>query len=370
MADRRDYYEILGVSVTCSDDELKSAYRRLAIKYHPDRNPNDEKAEDAFKECAEAYEVLSDPEKRQIYDQYGHAGLNGQGYRGFSGFEDIFSQFSDVFQDLFGFSGRGRGMAGADLRYDLEIDFETAVFGDEVELEIPRRVTCIHCEGSGAKPGTTPSPCPTCRGRGQVYRSQGFLRVATTCPTCHGEGRIVNDPCPECGGQGRVEQDSKVRVKFPAGVDNGTRLRLRGEGEGGMHGGPPGDLYVILHVKPHELFERNGNELIYRLHLDMVQAALGLEVEVPTLNKSKKLKIPQGVESGHIFKLRGEGVPHVRGFGRGDLLVQVNVHTPSNLTARQKELLAEFVQIEEEKNAGKEKGRPGRMKGGKKGRGR
>jgi len=353
MASKPDYYEVLGVARTCGPEELKAAYRRQALKYHPDRNPGDQEAEEKFKCCAEAYEVLSNPEKRSVYDQFGHSGLSSQGYQGFGGFDDIFSHFSDIFSEFFGFEARPRrGMAGADLRYDLEIDFETAIFGGEVELEIPRRRTCQHCQGSGAKPGSAPEPCPTCRGRGQVYRSQGFFRMAATCPTCQGQGRVINDPCPACGGQGRREEAGRVKVRIPAGVDQGARLRLRAEGEAGLQGGPAGDLYVVLHVKPHEVLERQGSDLVYNLRLNLAQAALGLEVEVPTLEEPKTLKIPAGVQNGQVFSLRGQGVPHLRGFGRGDLLVQVAAETPRDLTARQKELLQEFMELEEAKGGG------------------
>ncbi len=349
MEGKRDYYEILGVARDCQADELKSAYRRLVLKHHPDRNPGDKAAEERFKECAEAYEVLSDPQKRSIYDRFGHTGLSGQGFQGFRGFEDIFSHFSDLFEDFFGFSYRGRGASGADLRYDLEIEFRAAVFGDEVELEIPRQVTCRACQGTGVASGSSPVPCPTCRGRGQVYRSHGFLRIAVACPECGGQGRIIRDPCLECLGRGRIEEKGRVKVHIPAGVEHGARLRLRGEGEHGLQGGPPGDLYVILHVKPHEFFERDGADLIYTLHLDLVRAALGQEVDIPCLEGTKTLKIPAGVEYGQVFRLRGEGAPRLRGYGRGDLLVRVVVETPQNLTARQKEILTEFAGIEEAK---------------------
>lgn len=353
MAQRSDYYEILGVETTCSAEELKSAYRKKALKYHPDRNPGDAQAEEMFKSCAEAYEVLSDKEKRQIYDQFGHSGLNGlngRAGRGFSGFEDIFSQFGDIFGDFFGFQNRGggRGMAGADLRYDLEIDFEQAVFGAEIELDIPRMNSCLQCDGSGAAPGSSPRACPECQGQGQIYRSQGFLKIATTCPGCRGEGRVVTDPCPACSGQGRVRGMSRVKVRIPAGVDTGARLRLSGEGEGGTHGGPPGDLYVILGVRPHEFFRREGIDLIYTLHVGLAQAALGLESEIPTLGEPRSLKIPAGVQSGKVFRMPNEGITHLRGLGRGDLLVQIVVDTPTKLTSRQKELLEEFVSIEKE----------------------
>lgn len=354
MAEQFDYYETLEVSVSCTAEELKSAYRKKAMQYHPDRNPDDPEAETMFKRCAEAYQVLSDPDKRQIYDQYGHDGLNGAGYQGFSGFDDIFSSFSDVFSELFGFSGRGRGqgLAGADLRYDLEIDFEQAMFGAEVELEIPRMTTCPECGGTGSEPGHEPEVCPDCMGRGQVYRSQGFLRIATACPTCRGEGRVIKHPCPVCFGQGRRQETHQVKVKIPPGVDTGARLRLRGEGEDGLRGGPQGDLYVVLRVREDERFIRDGDNLIFNLHLNMAQAALGFEAQVPSLEEEKTVKIPAGTQTGRVFRLKGEGVPRLQRYGRGDLLVQVIVDTPTKLTARQKELLAEFAELEAEKGEG------------------
>lgn len=350
MAEKIDYYEILGVSVSCSAEELKSAYRKKAMKHHPDRNPGDTEAEAAFKSCAEAYSVLSDTEKRRVYDQYGHDGLNGQGFNGFNGFEDIFSSFGDVFSDLFGFSSRSsRGQAGADLRYDLNISFEQAVFGDELELTIPRMTVCEDCGGSGAEPGTSASACPDCQGRGQVYRSQGFLRIATTCPTCNGEGRVVDSPCPRCFGHGRTREEAQVKVRIPAGVDTGARLRLRGEGENGLRGGPTGDLYVVLTVDEHEVFHREDEHLILVEHINIAQAALGMELEVPTLDEPRQLKIPAGVQPGKVFRIRGEGIPRLRGSGRGDLLIQILVDTPTKLTARQKEILEEFDRLEQEK---------------------
>ena len=353
MADRPDYYVILGISRECGSDELKTAYRKQALKYHPDRNPGDKEAEDQFKACAEAYEILSDPNRRQIYDQFGHDGLAGNGVRGFNNFNDIFTQFGDIFHDFFGFSPsrHSSAVAGADLRYDLSISFEQAVFGDEIDLQIPRRATCHPCQGSGARPGTSPQPCRTCQGRGQVYRSQGLFRLATTCPACQGKGRVITDPCPACKGKGRFEETATVRVRIPAGMDSDLRLRLREEGDAGLDGGPSGDLFVVIQVEEHEFFERQGDHLIYHLQINMAQAALGGEVEVPTLDEDKPntVKIPAGIQSGHVFRFRGEGVPHLRGLGRGDLLAAVEVETPTGLTERQKELLAEFGRIEAEK---------------------
>ena len=356
MAEKRCYYEILGVSRDVDEGGLKSAYRKLAVKYHPDKNPGDSEAEAAFKECSEAYSVLSDPEKRAAYDRFGHNGVNGQGFNGggFQGFDDIFSQFSDIFGEAFGFGGsrRSRAMAGADLRYDLEITLEQAVFGDELDLTVPRLKSCDQCGGSGAAPGTEPEPCPTCRGRGQVYTSQGFFRMSTTCPHCRGKGRIVSTPCNSCGGQGRVEERAQVKVKIPGGVDQGSRLRLRGEGEAGVDGGPPGDLYVVLQVKPHDLFERRGDDLVHVVNISMARAALGQDLEVPLIDgETAALKIPAGTQSGQLFKMRGHGSKRLRYRGRGDLIVQTLVETPTDLNARQKELLAELAQIEEERSS-------------------
>ncbi len=355
MAEKRCYYEILGVSREADPDELKSAYRKLAIKFHPDKNPGDQKAEAAFKECSEAYSVLTDPDKKSSYDRFGHDGINGQGFGGggFQGFDDIFSQFSDIFGEAFGFGGsrRGRGVAGADLRYDLAVTLEQAVFGDEIELDIPRLKSCAGCGGSGAAAGSSPEPCPTCRGRGQVYTSQGIFRMSTTCPQCRGKGRIVSEPCAECGGQGRIEERAKVKVKIPGGVDDGSRLRLRGEGESGQDGGPTGDLYVILQVRSHDLFGRRGDDLVHSVELPMARAALGLDLEVPLLDgKTATLKIPAGTQSGQLFKLRGQGAPNLRFRGRGNLIVQAVVNTPLDLSARQKELLNELAEIEEERS--------------------
>lgn len=351
MAEKQCYYETLGVSRDADEGTLKAAYRKMAIRYHPDRNPDDKDAEEKFKECAEAYSVLSDGEKRRIYDQYGHEGLNGQGMGGFQDFGDVFSSFSDIFSDFFGFSSNRNGpRRGTDLRYDLEIEFEQAVFGDEITLTIPRNETCQTCRGSGAAPGSSPQPCPKCQGRGQVYTSQGFLRLAVTCPECDGLGRVINDPCPDCHGNGFKAAQTQVKVRIPAGVDDGARLRLREEGEAGVKGGPPGDLYVVLRVKRHPLFQRDGDALIHTARIGLAQAAMGCRLEIPLLGgKTTELKIPDGVDFGQRFRIKGEGVARLRGFGRGDLIVQVQIETPKDLTDRQKELLKEFNEIEESK---------------------
>ncbi len=345
------YYKTLAVERTASADEIKKSYRKLAMKYHPDRNPDNKEAEDKFKDAAEAYEVLGDTEKRQVYDQYGFEGLQNTGYSGPGDFNDIFSHFGDVFGDLFGMGGGGgtrrQGPSqGADLRYDLQISFLEAVHGVEKELEITKRDTCWTCEGSGLRPGHQPQTCPTCQGRGQVIQSQGFFRLSTTCPHCHGQGQIVTDPCADCGGDGLVRKTKKVSLKIPAGVDTGSRMRLQNEGEGGRKGGPAGDLYVIIHVEAHEFFNRHNNDIHCRIELPMVQAALGCEINIPTIHDTAKLKIPAGSQGGDTFRLKEEGVPSLRTRGRGDMIVEVRVQTPTKLNKRQKELLKEFGAIE------------------------
>jgi len=344
---KRDYYEVLGVERGASEDDLKKAYRRLAMKYHPDRNPDDESAEEKFKEASEAYEILTDPEKRQAYDQFGHAGVDpSQGGGGF-GFEGNFGDiFGDVFGDIFGGGRGGRGAngaaRGADLRYNMQLDLEQAVSGDTVEVRIPVLATCDDCDGSGAAPGTSPTTCPDCQGAGQIRVSQGFFSLQQTCPRCRGQGRIVTDPCRSCGGAGRKERSKTLSVKIPAGVDTGDRIRLSGEGEAGMNGGPPGDLYVQIDVREHPIFVRDGRNLYCEVPISMVDAALGGELEVPTLDGRVKLKIPAETQTGKMFRLRGKGVTQVRGGGIGDLLCKVVVETPVKLTDRQKELLQEL----------------------------
>ncbi len=356
---KRDYYEVLGVSRTASQDEIKKAYRKLALKYHPDRNPGDKEAEERFKEAAEAYEVLRDQQKRRAYDLHGHEGVAGTGFRGFSGHEDIFSAFSDLFEDLFGFttgsrrrSGTPGAEPGADLRYDLVISFEDACKGAETEIEVNRLETCAGCSGSGMTSESQRVVCPTCQGRGQVIRSEGFFRVSTPCPHCSGLGFIVTNPCKKCQGAGRVRARRRVKVRIPAGVDTGSRLRLRGEGEAGLRGGPRGDLYIIIHVEPHEIFERHGEDIFCKLPISFTQAALGDTLEVPTVYGVEHLEIPPGTQPGERFKLKGKGVPSLRGFGHGDQIIEVTVVTPTRLTERQKELLDEFAAIEKEKAEG------------------
>ena len=353
MTTKRDYYEILRVDRNSNEDQIKASYRKLALKYHPDRNPGNKEAEEQFKEAAEAYEVLRDPEKRNIYDHYGHEGLQGTGFSGFRGFEDIFSSFSDIFEDFFGF-GTGRrertaARRGADLRYDLAISFMDAAFGVDTEIEIEKLENCPTCETTGCEPGTHPEDCRQCGGFGQISRTQGFFSIRTTCPHCRGEGRTISHPCPECRGTGRVERIKKVSVKIPAGVDTGSRLRLTGEGESGTRGGPPGDLYVFINVKPHNFFERNNNDIICQVPISFVQAALGADINVPTLTGEKKLRIPKGTQPGEVFRFKGEGIPSLRGHGRGNQIIQVLVKTPTGLTKKQEALLKEFGALESAK---------------------
>lgn len=349
----RDYYETLGISREASEEEIKKSYRRIAMQYHPDRNPGNEEAEEKFKIASEAYEVLRDPQKRQIYDQYGIEGLKGTGFTGFRGFEDIFSAFGDIFEDFFGF-GRtfkhaSKPHSGADLRYDLKISFHDAAFGKETEIEIPKNVLCEICSGTGAKPGTYPTHCPNCKGSGQVTRSQGFFTISTTCSQCHGEGRFIPNPCKECRGIGRVRRNKKIHLKIPPGVDTGSKLRIRGEGEDGERGGPPGDLFIFLYIEPHDFFSRDGDDIICQIPISFPQAALGSEIEVPTLNGKRNLTIPKGTESGEVFRIKGEGFPKLRGYGRGDQLVQVIVKTPKNLTRRQEQIIREFEELSKKK---------------------
>ncbi len=345
---KRDYYEILGISRTATTVEIKKAYRRLAMKYHPDRNKDDSEAEEKFKEVKEAYEVLSDEQKRAAYDQFGHAGVGsgggaagagaGAGFGGAS-FSDI---FGDVFGDIFG-GGGGRGphraYRGSDMQYNLEISLEEAVKGTTVKIRVPTQVTCEACGGTGAKKGSSPKTCPTCGGVGQVRMQQGFFIAQQTCPTCHGQGTVIDDPCTVCRGRGRVRDHKTLSVKVPPGVDTGDRIRLAGEGEMGEKGGPPGDLYVQIHVKKHPIFERDDADLRCEMPITITTAALGGELEVPTLEGKVKLKIPAGTQTGKVFRIRGKGVKPVRGGGVGDLLCQVVVETPVNLSDEQKELL-------------------------------
>ncbi|MDY0249109.1 MAG: molecular chaperone DnaJ [Pseudomonas sp.] len=343
---KRDYYEVLGAERTATAAELKKAYRRLAMKFHPDRNPDDKDAEEKFKEANEAYEVLSDEDKRAAYDRHGHAGVDpqmgGGGHGGGGNFSDV---FGDVFSDFFGgggAGGRGGPQRGNDLRYTMELDLEEAVRGTTVSIRVPTLVDCKTCKGTGAKKGTSPVTCTTCNGMGQVRMQQGFFAVQQTCPRCHGSGKMVTDPCGDCHGQGRVEEEKTLSVKVPAGVDTGDRIRLSGEGEAGTLGGPSGDLYVVVNVRPHAIFQRDGRDLYCEVPISFADAALGGELEVPTLNGRVKLKIPEGTQTNKLFRLRGKGVTPVRGGGVGDLMCRVAVETPVKLDKRQRELLEEF----------------------------
>ncbi|HEX8096825.1 MAG TPA: molecular chaperone DnaJ [Pyrinomonadaceae bacterium] len=353
---KRDYYEVLGVNRTATDQEIKSAYRRLAVRYHPDKNPGDQEAEEKFKEAAEAYSVLSDAEQRKRYDRFGHAGVSssasaGWGAPGFGGIEDILGDLFG-FGDVFGAGGRaGTGrrtsaQRGADLRYDLEISLEDAARGMAASLRIPRLESCDECKGTGAEAGTQPETCQTCAGAGQVRYQQGFFSVARTCSTCRGTGRIVRTPCKNCKGAGRVEREKTMEVKIPAGVETGSRLRVQGEGEAGTSGGPHGDLYVVIHVLEHEQFERQGSNLYSSVPITFAQAALGSEVTVNTLDAQQQLKIPAGTQTGTVFRLKGQGMPILGGRGRGDLFVSVTVVTPTTLTREQKRLLEQLAEIE------------------------
>jgi molecular chaperone DnaJ len=347
---KRDYYEVLGVPRGASALEIKKAYRKLAVKYHPDKNPNDPAAEEAFKEAAEAYGVLGDEDKRAVYDRYGHEGLRG----GPQVNTDIFREFTDIFgggsifEDLFGdfFGGRrSRVVRGADLRYDLEITFDEAVHGTETRILVPRAELCDRCRGSGAEVGTQKTVCPTCGGHGQVRLQQGFLVVARPCGHCRGTGQITPHPCPTCSGAGHVARERELTLKIPAGVDTGSRLRLAGEGERGQLGGPPGDLYVILSVKPHKLFRREGDDIYLELPITFPEAALGAEVDVPTIDGTEHVAVPEGTQTGTIVKLRGKGVPRLSGGGRGDELVVINVVTPQRLTKEQRSLLEKLAAV-------------------------
>lgn len=356
---KRDYYEVLEVSKGASEDEIKKAFRKLARKYHPDVNrDNPKEAEEKFKEINEAYEVLSDSSRRAQYDQFGHAAFDGaQGGGGFGGGFGGGGGFSDIFDMFFGQSGFGGARPhgpekGADLRFDMEITFEQAAFGVETEITLPRTEECAVCHGSGAAPGTHPETCPTCRGTGQVQVAQntpfGRMVNVRTCDRCRGEGKIVQSPCKECGGKGRVRKQRKIKVKIPAGVDNGSRLRVAHEGESGVRGGPPGDLYVYIFVKPHKLFTREGSDVICEVPISFVQAALGDEIEVPTLDGQVKLRIPEGTQPGAVFRVKDKGIPHLRGHGRGDQHVKIKVVIPKKLTDKQRELLTDFAKADGE----------------------
>jgi molecular chaperone DnaJ len=354
---KRDYYEVLGVEKSASDEEIKKAYRKLAIKYHPDKNPGDKAAEEQFKELGEAYEVLNDAQKRAAYNQYGHAAFDkraGGGFGRTGGFHDPFDVFREVFgggsifEDLFGGGGRSdpsQPQRGEDLRYDMELTFLEAAHGAEKEISISKAERCDVCQGSGAEAGSKARTCPTCGGRGQVISSRGIFSIAQACPACQGAGRVIEKPCKNCRGQGRVERASKIKLRIPGGVDTGSRLRSTGNGEAGWRGGPHGDLYVVLHIKQHEIFQRDGDDLLCEVPVSFIQAALGAEIDVPTLDGKASIKMPAGTQPGTMFKLKGKGMRNVQGYGHGDLHVRIGVEVPTHLTSAQKAKLQEFSEL-------------------------
>lgn len=347
---KRDYYEVLGITRTATEVEIKSAYRKLALQFHPDRNPGNPEAEEKFKECSEAYSVLSDSDKRAAYDRFGHAGVGGFGGGGAAGFETV--DFSEIFGEMFGFGdmfggqggrrGRSRAQRGSDLREDVTITFEEAAFGTERELKYRRRETCDDCHGSGAAPGKSATQCRQCGGRGQVRFQQGFFSISRTCPACQGLGTIIESPCKRCRGEGNILREHQLEVKIPAGVEDGTRILFNGHGDAGAQGGPPGDAYIILHVKDHPVFEREGNDLYCAVPISFGQAALGAELRIPTLEGEATLKVPEGTQTGTTFRLRHKGVPILNSSGRGDLYVEVKVQTPTKLTRQQRELIEQL----------------------------
>ena len=348
---KRDYYEVLGVARSASDDEIKKSYRKLALQYHPDRNPGNAEAEESFKEASEAYEVLRDPEKRGLYDRFGHDGLRNTGFQGFTNFDEIFSSFSNIFEDFFEMGPRTRRrrtgpMRGDDLRYDLQIEFMDAAKGGTKKVEIEKEESCGECDGKGYPEDSPPTTCDACGGAGQVRRTQGFFSVATTCNHCRGRGVVYSKVCTGCRGNGRILKKKPLSLKIPPGVDHGSQLRLVSEGGPGLNGGPPGDLYVVLHVEKHEFFERDGDRLLCQVPISFPQAALGAEIEIPTLDGTEVLKIPRGTQTGDVLRMRGHGMPNVRSGRKGDLQVQVFVKTPTNLNERQEELLKELSELQ------------------------
>ncbi len=358
MSSKRDYYEVLGVERSATAEEIKKAYRKLAVKFHPDKNPGDKDAEEKFKELSQAYEALSDPQKRAAYDQYGHAAFDPRkrGFGGASGggfhdpfeiFREVFGGGGSIFDDLFGGERRDPSGAqrGSDLRYDMEISFLDAALGCEKEISVNKLEQCDACSGSGAESGSGVKNCSTCGGRGQVIMSRGIFSIAQTCPRCEGRGKVIEKPCKKCHGAGRAEKGSKIKIRIPAGVDSGSRLRSSGNGEAGLRGGPPGDLYVVLHVQPHDIFERDGDDLVCEVPISFVQAALGAEIEVPTLTGKAQIRIPAGTQSGTIFRLKGKGVKNVQGYGQGDLHVRVVVEVPADLNSAQRQKLQEFAEL-------------------------
>ena len=356
---KEDYYNVLGVDRVAGTEDIKRAYRKLALKYHPDKNQGNKEAEEKFKIAAEAYEVISDPDKRRRYDQYGHEGLRGGDSRGFGNFEDIFDAFGDIFggggggggsifEDFFGGGGRRQAeKRGASLRCDIAIDFKDVATGIEKSIEITKRDFCEECRGTGARKGTSPVSCPYCKGKGEIHQRQGFFTIRTTCPKCQGNGKIIETPCGKCSGHGVYPKKSNIKVQVPAGIEDGSRLRVTGQGESGANGAHPGDLYCDIHIKPHSIFKRQDYDIICEFPITFTQAALGSEIEVPTiLGKMRKVRIPAGMQSDDIISVKGEGFPHVRGFGVGNMLVHVVVETPTKLTPRQEELLREFAESE------------------------
>jgi len=347
---KRDYYEVLGVDRNATQQEIKSSYRKLAVQYHPDRNQGDKAAEEKFKEAAEAYSVLSDSRKREQYDHFGHAGIGGGGFGGFD--PDVFSDFSDILGDFFGFGDifgssrrqRSHVRRGSDLRYDLTIEFEEAVFGTRAKIKIPQEQPCPDCNGSGADPSVDQVVCEACHGHGQVRFQQGFFTISRTCSACHGAGKIIKKPCGSCRGSGRTRKEKMLELKIPAGVETGSRLRVSAEGEGGANGGPPGDLYVVLSVREHAFFKRQGDNVYCEIPVSLTQASLGAEIKVPTLDGEERLRVPEGTQTGTGFRFRAKGVVNINGLGRGDQLVKVVVQTPTKLTRRQRELLESLAE--------------------------
>ena len=359
---KRDYYEVLGVSRSAGADEIKKAYRKLAIQWHPDKNPDNKRAaEEKFKEAAEAYSVLSDAQKRGQYDRFGHAGISSSGPAGFD--PAAFSEFGDILGDFFGFGDlfgtggrrRTRSQRGADIRQDVTISFEEAAFGVKQRIKVVKSDTCPTCHGSGAKPGTAPVTCRSCGGTGQIRMQRGFLTIASTCPTCSGVGKILTDPCKQCRGEGRVRTEKSLQVSIPAGVDSESHLRISGEGEGGLQGAPPGDLYVVIHVQEHPFFERADDHLVCTVPISVTQAALGAQIQVPTLEAEETLNIPEGTQTGSRFRIRGKGIPHLNGHGRGDLYVYVRVSTPTQLSPEQRQLLEQLDALTKPDNQPAEK---------------
>ncbi len=371
MSVKVDYYEMLGVERTCDEKVLKSAFRKLAMQYHPDKNPGDTTAEKKFKEIGEAYEVLKDPQKRAAYDRFGHSAFQNGGGAGGGFRSDFSSSMADIFDDIFGqMHGQRRGRSnntgrerGSDLRYNMEISLEEAFAGKTAEIRVPTTIQCDVCTGTGAKPGTSPRTCPTCGGAGRIRASQGFFSVERTCPTCHGNGQIISDPCTKCGGAGRLPEERNLSVNIPAGIEDGPRIRLAGEGEAGLRGGPSGDLYIFLSVRSHEIFQRDGADLYCKVPISMVSAALGGAFEVTTLDGSNnRVKVPEGTQAGTQFRVRGKGMPVLRSTQVGDLFIQVTIETPQNLSRRQRELLEEFQEISSTDNSPQSTGFFSRMK--------